>query len=1115
LRTAAEAAFKRPESVAMTSKAVPLFLCSILLLAVTAAAQTSGAIVGTVRDNAGVVPGAEVSLTHQETGVKRSATTNAEGHYEFPNLQSGTYSVTASMAGYRKFTTTGVLLDTNARVRQDAMLSVGQVTETVTVQAGPGHVDTETSTIGTLVTAEQIAKTSLNGRNYVKLAMLVPGASYTSGADELVGAGALGNPGAPVAINGLDNKMNSWNLDGAHNVNHGNGEGNFFMPALDSIQEVQIQTTTYTAEHGSTAGAVINVVSKSGTQEYRGSLYHYLRNDAFDARNALSFIDRTGDGKADPGQLRQNNFGYSIGGPVVLPGRSRAGARTFFFWNNEWLRRRDGAQTILAATPTQAMRAGDFSAEAIRTGQPVRDPLTGQPFPNNRMPPNRINANAALMLQQYLPLPNRGGSDFNNFQNDALRVINNLSLTARVDHHFSPSQHLWGKWARNRSEDLFPNAAQLGGTVFPTFRRDFRNDADTAGVQLDSTLSNRMFNQLNVSWLRSNNVLGVVGSGVTVSRPSALSMGRFFPDADPLDIIPNVSFSGGWGGMGTGQLPLPEAGQDHWTIRNDFSFVAGHHSLRFGGLAWRYEQNQWTFNGAQGAYNFNGRFTGHPIADFMLGMANTYTQRDANFKVNYSFVQFEAYAQDNWRATDRLSLNLGARLFRLPMINVRGNRASSFDPARFDGAKAPVVMPNGLLNAGPQTDLLNGLALAGQGVPDGFAGTTLGMAPRLGFSYDLSGAGRMVVRGGYGMGFQNYGNNFSTLAQQAPYLNNITLDNVPFDAPAQGVERPLAPQSIAGFDPDFRRPYSQNWSLGIQSELPWQFVAQVAYVGNKYNRGERWLNVNQPTSVGSLDFDPRLNAGTVNINTIRPFPGYSDITFFTYGNESNYHSLQVSFQRRFEQGFALQGQYTRQQTIGNTAGNRDARHQNNYRPELDRGLFVFDRPHSFTVNYIYELPFLRGGRGVIEAILGGWEVSGFTVFQGGQALTPGITGGQVGLATRPDRTTEPLFGEGTKTMAQWFNPAAFSRPQPGMFGNAGVGSIRGPGFQTWDVALSKAFPLSVRGRDTRFFFRVEAFNVFNHVNYSGVNTTLGAGTYGRVTSVREPRQVQFNLRFEF
>jgi hypothetical protein len=253
----------------------------------------------------------------------------------------------------------------------------------------------------------------------------------------------------------------------------------------------------------------------------------------------------------------------------------------------------------------------------------------------------------------------------------------------------------------------------------------------------------------------------------------------------------------------------------------------------------------------------------------------------------------------------------------------------------------------------------------------------------------------------------------------------------------------------------------------------------------------------------------------VNINTIRPFPGYSDITLYTHGNESNYHSLQVSFQRRFAQGFALQGQYTRQQTIGNTAGNRDARHQNNYRPELDRGLFVFDRPHSFTVNYIYELPFLRGARGVLGAILGGWELSGFTVFQGGQALTPGITGGQVGLATRPDRTGEPLFGEGTKTMARWFNPAAFSRPQPGMFGNAGVGSIRGPGFQTWDVALSKAFPLSVRGRDTRFFFRVEAFNVFNHVNYSGVNTTLGAGTYGRVTSVREPRQVQFNLRFEF
>jgi hypothetical protein len=1090
----------------MTFKLSPLLLCSLLLLAMgaTAHAQNTGAIVGTVRDATGVVPGATVAVIHQETGIERSAITNPEGHYEFPNLQPGTYTVRVSMEGYRTMTRTGVLVDPNARQRQDVSLTVGEVTEVITVQAGPSYVDTETSTIGTLITAEQIGKTMLNGRNYVKLAMLVPGASYTSGADELIGAGALGNPGAPVAINGLDNKMNSWNLDGARNVNLGNGEGNIFMPALDSIQEVHIQTTSYSAEHGSTAGAVVNVISKSGTQEYRGSLYHYLRNDAFDARNALSFIDRTGDGRADPGHLRQNNFGYSIGGPILLPGRSRADARTFFFWNNEWLRRRDGAQTIFAATPTAAIRAGDFSAEAVRLGQPIRDPLTGQPFPNNRIPADRINRNAALMLEQYWPLPNNPGAGFLNFQNDALRVINNLAFTTRIDHHLSPSQHIWGKWARNRSEDLFPNASLLGGSVFPTLRRDFRTDGDTVSVQLDSTLSNRMFNQFNVGWLRSNLVLDVVGAGgATVSRPAGLTMQKFFPDADPLDIIPNISFSAGWGGMGTGVLPLPEARVDHWTIRNDFSLVAGNHSLRFGGLLWRFEQNQWTFNGAQGAYNFNGRFTGHPVADFLLGMANTYTQRDANFLVNYQFTQFEGYAQDNWRFNDRLSLNLGARLFVLPMINVGGNRASSFDPARFDAARAPGVLPNGLLDVRPNTDLLNGLALAGQGVPEGFADSTLGVAPRLGFSYDLSGTGRTVVRGGYGMGFQNYGNNFSTLAQQIPFLNNITLENVPFDDPTQGVARPLAPQAIAGFDPDFRRPYSQNWSVGIQSELPGLFVGQVAYVGNKYSRGERWLNVNQPVPVGGVDFDPRLNAGTVNINTIRPFPGYSDVTFFTFGNESRYDSLQISFQRRFVRGFALQGQYTLQRTVGTTASNRDARHQDNYRPELDRGRFPFDRPHSFTLNYIYELPFLRGRGDVLEQVFGGWEISGFTVLQSGLALTPGITTPQRGLATRPDVTGEPIFGEGTKTMERWFNPAAFTAPAPGMFGNAGVGIIRGPGFQTWDLALSKSVPLSLNGRQTRFYFRAEAFNVFNHVNYLGVN------------SVREPRQVQLSLRYEF
>jgi Carboxypeptidase regulatory-like domain len=1093
----------------------PLFL--LLTTCSPIVAQNTGVVIGTVRDATGHVPDATVELTNENTGVKRSTVTNEEGHYEFGNLQPGTYSVKINKSGFKTFVSTGHILDAGARLRRDAALTLGDYTETVTVEAGSAQINTETSTIGTLISSEQISKTLLNGRNYVKLALLVPGASYTSGADELTGTGPLGNPGAPVAINGLDNKMNSWNLDGARNVNLGNGEGNLFIPTLDSIQEVQIQTTGYTAEEGSTAGAVVNVISKSGSKEFHGSAYEYLRNDFFDARNAFTFLDRDGDRKADPGHLRQNNFGYSIGGPVILPRYNRDRNKTFFFWNHEWLRRRDGSQTILASTPTDAMRAGDFSAEAGRINRPLLDPANNnQPFPNNRMPANRINRNAALMLERYFPLPNNPAGGFQNFQNAAVRELNQYSLTTRGDHHFTQYQHLWGKWSRTRNADLFPNAALLGGTPFPTILRDFQTAGDTATAQLDSTFSPRVFNQFNVAWLSSNLVLGVVGSGnATVTRPPELTMKKFFPDADPLNIIPNISFTGGWSPMGTGQLPLPKAQVDHWTIRDDFSLVRGDHSLRFGALVWRYAQNQWTFNGAQGSYNFNGRFTNHPVGDFLLGLANTYSQRNANFLVGYRFTQFESYAQDNWRANQRLSVNLGLRLFVVPPIHVVDNKASSFDPARFDPAKAPTVLPNNTLQVTPNTDLLNGIAIAGQGVPRGFAEETVGWAPRIGFSYDLRGNGKMVLRGGYGIGYQNYGNDFSALAQQVPFLANIDLDAVPFDDPAQGNPRALAPQAISGFDPNFKRPYSQNWSLGIQTEAPGAFVVQITYVGNKYTHGERWANLNQPLRSGNLDFDPRLNTQTININTIRPFPGYTNITFFTFGNDSRYDSLQISFQRRFVKGFALQGAYTFAKAIGTTAGNRDATHQDNYNPGADRGLFTFDRTHSFVVNYIYELPILRGRKDLLGRLLGGWELSGLTTYQGGFALSPGITGPRTGLATRPDRAGAELFGPGTRTVGRWFNPAAFTDPAPGKFGSAGRGIIRGPGFGIWDMAAIKSFAFAVGGRETRLSLRAEAFNVFNHVNFRDINTQLNSGTYGSVTSVREPRQMQLSLRYEF
>lgn len=1079
-----------------------LFAGLALLFSAAAPAQTTGAIEGIVTDaSQAAIPGVTVKVTHQQTGVETTTTTNNTGYFLFEHLPIGPYDISVNHAGFKAYTIKGIIVDATSRARNDISLAVGSVTESLTVEASPVQVETSTGTVSSVITASQIQTAVLNGRHYSRLAMLVPGAVYQSGSDELSGAG-LNATGSPVSINGLNNKAAGWFVDGAYDVNFGNGEANTHIPVIDSLQEVQVQTANYSARYGTAGGAIISAVTRSGTSTFHGSAYEYLRNDKLDARNFFA---------AAPPPLKQNQFGFTIGGPVILPHYNKNRNKTFFFWSEDWRKRRN-AVTSRTATPTEAMRSGNFAAESARLGRPILDPLTGQPFPNNLIPQDRINKNAALLMQTYLPAANYTGDPFLNYLNNGVSKTDPRTDTVKIDHAVTDKIRL-SFVASHDAISVLAADAGLGGSPFPVIRQY----EDTKGWAINGNatfiITPAMTNEVNYSQKKLNINLLFKDAGASPVRPSGLTVKDFFAGANKLNYTPAIALGQGYGGIGTWTLPLNPARDDNEIISDNFSYVRGSHTLQAGVSIFHYNKTQASFNYTQGQFSFSGVYTNSAIADFLLGRAAGYSQGQELYVRSYLFTQPEWYVQDNWRVSRKLTLNIGMRMYFIPMTHVGDNLMSSFLPSRYDPAKAPTLNANGTLTTGPNYDRLNGIVQPEQnGVPRGFANTYTGVGPRFGFAYDPTGSGKLAIRGGYGISYHTNGNNQSQLILNPPFNVQVGLSNVSLDDPSGGTARPLAPVSLGAFDPNFKRPMVQSWNLQVQKELPGRFLGSIGYVGTRGTNWEAWIDRNAPdfgAPVPGLDFDPRLNAG-YNTNFLRPFQGYSAITWFTSGLDSAYHSLQTQFQRRFANGLALQGTYTLSKALGEAQTRRDMRVQNPRNWKADKGILDYDRTHVLGLNYIYDLPFLKDNRSIPGQAFGNWQVSGMFSIQSGLALTPGLATPGAGPASRPDATGQAVAGSKTKDL--WFNTAAFRAPIPGKYGNGGVGTMRGPGFFIWDASVSKQFPITER---VRLAFAGEFFNFLNHTNWSGIGTALGSGTYGRVSSARDARRVQLTLRAMF
>lgn len=1073
-----------------------------------AAQETTGTITGVVTDETGaVLPGVAVVVKNVETGRTWDLVSTETGTYAAPLLPVGTYEVSAELSGFRKTVRSGIELHVNDRLRIDVTLRAGNVAETVEVVAETPIVKTESSEVSTLINNTQVMQMPLNGRNLVQLVAMQPGVSTTLGSQMFVGLGNL----TSVFVNGNRASQNNWMIDGADNNDVGSNLALINYVSVDSVSEVKILRSNYSAEFGRSGGGQVNVVTKSGTNELHGSVYEFYRDDKFDAINYFSTLDFDRDGQRDPAPLQYHNYGGTIGGPVMKN-------RLFFFWGQEFRNieqvRGGGVANTRVATARQ--RSGDFSEFSTV----IVDPTTGLPFPNNQIPASRIDPFAKALLDRF-PTPNAdpavlGGN--RNFSAATPQVRDFREELVRVDYQFSPSHLVYGRFIH----DSIPSEEPFG-EIFGSFNAAFPGIANTKtnnpGRSFVGTwnwiVGPNLLNEASYNYSR-----GAIVSEITSNLSKRdVSIPKVFTGAPGDAVLPGVSFgSGGYGGWNFFG-PYDNTYGSH-RIKDTLTLMVGDHSIKGGVLlSWEFK-NENAASGTNGAFVFPGtssaafRSTGDAFADFLLGRASSYSETNIDIASHLRFQMYEAFLQDDWKVRPNLALNLGVRWSAIVQPYDTEDLLTNFDPAAFDPSKAYQISSANVRVPGTG-DPLNGIIVAGQNSPYGRRVTEtrwFNFGPRAGFAWDPRGDGSTAIRGGYGMYFDR---TLVGIALQNAFVNPPFASSAVFSAtggsgptlqsPTAGAQRNnevIIPNLIA-MSPDFKIPTTHQWSIGMQRELPHRFNLDIAYVGSAGRNLLRAYDVNQtpPGTTGAS-------------NAARPYRGWGNITLRATDATSIYNSLQVAVQRRWQQGLQINVNYTLSKAESDSSSDRSDLVQDINNLDAERAVTNYDRTHIFGANYVYALPFFNDRSDRVKYnLLGGWEISGATQLASGTPLTittSANTSNSFGNVTRrPDLIGDP---EGPKTVEQWFNTAAFANAAPNTFGNAPRSVVRGPWRHWTDLALFKNFVVTAR---VRMQFRLEAFNVFNETNFTGVGTVLGTPTFGRLTSAGDPRMIQMGVKLTF
>jgi hypothetical protein len=1064
----------------------------VVLGAVAVYGQVSSRVAGSVRDSSdAMMPAVQVTIEEVNRGTSEKTVTNSEGRYSFPNLVVGDYRVTAESPGFKKTTTEIFKIDVNVSLEVNVRMEVGQVTEGVQVTAAAPLLQTSDSQVGYMIENKQIVDLPLAARDFMQLTLISAGVSESTGnrRHQTERGTWLGS----FSVHGHNPTYNQYLFDGIPGKEAAH-QTNIFAPSVDSIQEIKVETANYSAEFGSEAGGQINIVTKSGTNQFHGVLFEFVRNDIWDARDSFA------DSKA---KLRRNTFGATLGGPIVKD-------RTHFFGSWESMRLRQGF-TQNTTVPTPAMRQGDFSAllgrdASLSTPITLYDWTTGSPFPGNIIPRSRMHPLATRFINEFIPLPNRAGVGGilpnANYQSLDPQRTRTDQLIARVDHVLGVNDRIYGRYIISDTTTVAPQ-------VWPAFGYSHELRGQHALMNWSHTLNPVTINEFRAGYSRfaqfelvesayKRDVAEELGLRGTCRDPACWHA--------PYFVVQDFSTMGNPNGATLGQgVSGPRGWKDEiFQIHESLMMLRGNHTIRVGFTGNRYRD---TFPEAiqpVGQHSFNGQWTagsgsrGFALADLQMGLPRQIIASIDIFDPNFRNNQAMPWIQDDWKVTRKLTLNLGLRYEWFGRLAANRDRISNFYQTGPNTAEiiVPANRPEGIGRSLVRNDNNN-------------------FAPRFGFAYQVTPG--TVARGAYGVFYQRYSSQAPIgLAINPPNIrtgdvvlgvSQADIQAFPFDdlTPVVNFVNPASRPALSGIFVDSRDSYIQQWNFYLERSLTQGLVIKSGYVGTKSTGLEIARNANTPPP------------GAGNVQARRPFQNLSSVRLFKSEGFATYHGWETSAQQRFSRGLSFTAAYTWSKTIDNQ-GTQDP-----YNYALDKALSAFHLAHRFSLAGVWEVPFGRGrqfgsqSNRLVDAIFGGWQLSAFMVLRTGTPLTITTQGDNVntggGYTQVPNRLGEPNLPSDQRTRSRFFDTSVFARPAMYALGNAGRNILIGPGNRNLDASLIKQFPFT----ETKYLqFRAEFFNATNHPNWGNPGTTLGTASFGVITSNENlPRVMQLGLKLYF
>jgi Carboxypeptidase regulatory-like domain len=1158
----------------------------VVMFCAAAWAQDTGSITGTVRDpSSAAVVGATVVVSSSDHGIIRQTVTNSSGDYNVSGLPGGIYDVSVTSTGFKKYQAKGVKLDVAEKSRVDVALQVGATTTEVVVEgASVSQVETQSSELSGTVTGKEISQLELNGRNFTQLVTLTPGVSNQTGQDEGT-VGVYGN--VSFSMNGGRVEYNNWELDGGDNMDNGSNSTLNVYPSIDAIAEFKVLTSNYGAQYGRNGSGTVEVETKSGTKQFHGDAYEFFRNDAM---NSPAWFQN-----GVVPEYKKNDYGYTVGGPVYIPGHYNSNkSKTFFFWSQEWRKDIVPGQTFNLPVPSIAERNGNFSDICPGPDCPtVGADLTVLPaFTTNQataqallaMIPEPTGAGAATCIPGDAVNPcffNQSPAQTTKWREELIRVDQNFGDKIRAT-----VRYIHDSWQTQTAVPLWTNQGS-----FPTIGTAFKGPGVSLVARLTATASPTLLNEFVFSYTVDHIILNDTGNW---QRPQGFSSG--FTDLFPGNgggVLPGINLvdpAGVYGDFGQDAGYIPNGiynSNPTYTYRDNVTKIVGKHNLQMGIYMAFAQKNEFGGELAAGSFpgyltfdpNKDANTTGNPFADLLLGNIYSFGQQDHLLKYYNRYKLFEPYFQDDWRMTNRLTLNLGIRISGYETYREKQKQAFNFDPAHYVAGQTTVnqddtvnfLTVNGLTPS--VTNLPNGMVQCGvtPGAPVGcMKGHPFNPAPRIGFAWDPWGDGKWAIRGGYGIFFEHTnGNeaNTESLENSPPLATAVNQTQIIGYANIGGGGGGQFPLSVNNIPNKVTWPYMQQWHLDVQHDLARNTVATVSYVGSKGTHLTRQSDLNQllPTSasqnpyqpgeaIGANDcgttFDslgvpkaattpsgapvpygglgvmsPAVNLGVAACNTLadvfRPYPGYGNITKLELESSSTYNALQASLRRNVGQ-LSLNVAYTWSHSIDDSSDRGDGSFVNSYDFTSNRASSTFDERQILNISYVWDVPFFKG-KGISHVVLGGWQFSGLAGISTGTPFSvlystdnAGVANG-VGSGSRADLVGNPNSGF-SRTNAPGLGPLWYN---PAAYAAPRGLTFGNSGRDSLRNPRRTNFDMALFKHfpikeSLAFEFRAEAFNVFNHTEWNGfASTTQTDSNFLYINGVHNARILQLALKFLF